>query len=112
MSALDLLNSTSFEEGKPYYGFSKLPIGNHEILKFRVVNNKQYMPNNVKTGLKHAILIELKDQVLFLPPYFSNKFVGEDGDICVAKVNELNGDMDKTFMYFGGARNNRCVIIH
>lgn len=109
MSALELLNSSNIEEGKPYYGFSKLAIGNHEIIKFRVVKNKQYIASNAKTGLKHAILVELKDQVLFLPPHFSRKFIGEDGDVCTAKVDELNADTDKTFLYFGGARANRYV---
>lgn len=102
---MDLLTSasrpkpknTEYEEGKPYYGFSKLSKGHHEVYKFRLVKNKMYKANAEKPMLKRILLVELKDEVLFLPQYFAEKFDDDD-----SKVDVLNNDGIKKFMYFGG----------
>lgn len=47
--------------------------------------------------LKRILLVELKDEVLFLPQYFAEKFDDDD-----SKVDVLNNDGIKKFMYFGG----------
>lgn len=103
-SAFDLLKSIG--DGKPYNGFAKLKIGNYEILNFRLVNNKMYKEkkegeekNNI---LKRILMVELKDQVLFLPQYFARQFNDDD-----EKIDELNNDGIKKFLFFGGARPNR-----
>lgn len=99
-SALDLLRSFG-EHGKPYFGFSDLRKGNHEILQFKLVKNVHYNKKNEKS-LKRVILVELKDQVLFLPEYFAQKFKDNP-----KKIDELNRDGVKKFLFFGGSRKNR-----
>lgn len=88
MSALKKL-----EETKPYYGFTKLRVGFHQIKLFRTVKNKFEKKDDVK-----SIMIELEDQVIFLPQYFRQKIY--DLDIC-----ELNSCINKNediFLHFGG----------
>lgn len=108
MSAMDLLtsppSSSSVDAGrKPYKGFSRLPYGYHEVFNFRLVKNKLYNPNVVNQNkLKRVLLVELVDQVLFLPQQFAYNF--EDSD---EKVNELNTDGVKKFMFFGGKAPNK-----
>lgn len=100
-SALDLLSSIG-GSSKEYNGFSKLDTGYHEIELFRLVKNKMYNENNedhVKNRLKRVLLVELKDEILFLPEYFA---VGLNDDD--AKVEELNNDGIKKYLYFGGKR--------
>lgn len=99
MSAFDLLNTT-WEEPKPYFGFTKLAHGNYEIVKFRLVKNKLYKPDNGK--LPRILLVELEDQILFLPEYFARRFKDDD-----SKVDELNNDGVKKFLHFGGSRPNK-----
>lgn len=102
MSAMDLLSGPVDTESKPYFGFSRLAIGYHEIIKFRFVMNKMYRADAEKPGLKRTILVELADQVLFLPEYFARKFEDDDD-----KITELNSDGIKKYMFFGGKRQNR-----
>lgn len=102
MSALNLLRSCGYQS-KPYIGFAKLSHGNHEIKRFRFVTNKLYNPESVKS-LKPILLVELADQVLFLPEYFAVNLNNDD-----KKVYELNSDGVKKFLYFGGARPNRLI---
>lgn len=81
------------EENKPYYGFTKLSIGFHRIALFRVVKNKFEKKEDVK-----SILVELEDQVIFLPQYFREKI--SDSDVC-----ELNSCINKNkdiYLHFGG----------
>lgn len=99
-SALSLLQSAS-SPNKPYHGFSKLQIGTYEIYHFRLVPNKLYNSKE-KKSLKKVLLIELKEQVLFLPDYFAAS-IREDEK----KVNELNTDGVRKFLCFGGARPNK-----
>lgn len=77
---------------KPYLGFAKLANGFHKIFSFSLTKNKFG-----KKGEK-SILVELDDQVLFLPKHFNSKIDGED-------VKELNEDIGKNkniYLYFGG----------
>lgn len=77
---------------KAYLGFAKLAIGYHKILCFRSAKNKFG-----KKGEK-SILIELDDQVLFLPQHFSTKINDDD-------IRELNASIEKNsavYVYFGG----------
>lgn len=111
-SALNLLRSYGQTEPKPtnnkpdlkpYIGFSKLKQGHYKIEKFRLVANKCYN-EKVEKSMKRVLLIELKDQVLFLPGYFAEKFQGENDD---QKVNLLNEDGVKKYIFFGGKRANK-----
>lgn len=111
-SALDLLTgikyvekpqseaSKTFKPSKPYFGFSKLQIGNHEIFSFRFVKNKLYNKYPENPGSERSLMVELKDQVLFLPEYIGSQF-------DEAKIVELNNDGVKKYMFFGGSRPNR-----
>lgn len=98
-SAFDLLRSFG-DDSKKYLGFKHLAHGNHEIVQFRLVKNKMYKPSNEKS-LKLSLLVELSGQVLFLPGYFAAKFQDADGE---KKVEELNNDGMKKYLFFGGTR--------
>lgn len=101
ISALNILKSFGMES-KPYNGFTHLPHGHYEIVMFKLVQNKMYNPKSEKS-FKRILMVELKDQVLFLPGYFAANFqFGGD-----KKVAELNSDGIKKFLYFGGKRSNR-----
>lgn len=97
-SALSLLKSCA-SDSKPYLGFTRLTHGNHEIVLFRLVKNKMYNPK-VAGSLKRSLLVELKDQVLFLPGYFAEKLQDD------VKVEELNTDGVKKYLFFDGKRPN------
>lgn len=97
-SALNLLKSVG---KKPYKGFSQLAVGNHHIHLFRLVPNRMYNSKD-KTSLKKVLLVELESEVLFLPEYFTAA-IGEDE----RKVEELNSDGVRKYLYFGGARPNK-----
>lgn len=86
---------------KPYLGFKKLRIGNHEIERFKVVNNKQYHEGAPESS-KKALMVELEDQVLFLPQYFFEQLQYDE-----QKVEELNNDGIRKYLYFGGERDNK-----
>lgn len=80
---------------KVYLGFAKLSLGYHQIHEFRSVKNKFGKKGD---GSARSILIELDDQVLFLPQYFNSK-------LCEADLIELNTGIEKkenVFLYFGG----------
>lgn len=95
-SAFDLLQTVC--EQKEYKGFKFLDIGYHEIIKFRFVKNK-FADSNGESN--RTLLVELKDEVLFLPQYFADIFNDDD-----SKIEQLNNDGIKKFLYFGGARQN------
>lgn len=79
--------------GKPYIGFAKLNLGYHSILEFRAVNTR-FTPKD-----ETSILIELNDQILFLPQYFRKKL--EDKDL--AELNSsIKNDNEKVYLEFGG----------
>lgn len=99
-SAFSLLSG--FNSSKPYSGFKNLAIGYYEIESFRFVKNKMYNENNeehVAKKLKRVLLVELKEEVLFLPEYFAVPFNDDD-----SKIDELNNDGVKKYLYFGGQR--------
>lgn len=80
---------------KVYLGFAKLSLGYHQILAFRTVKNKFGKKSD---GSAKSILIELEDQVLFLPQHFSQKLNDND-------LSELNSSIEKNecvYVYFGG----------
>lgn len=80
------------EPSKAYLGFAHLSVGYHKILEFRLTKNKYG-----KKGEK-SVLIELEDQVLFLPSYFKDKLTSDD-------ISELNSSIGKNipiYIFFGG----------
>lgn len=97
-SALGLLKAVA---KKPYLGFKSLKEGEYEILSFRLVKNKQFKGDDDKKKLKRVLLVELDNQVLFLPEYFATPFNDDD-----SKIEELNNDGVRKFLYFGGGRPN------
>lgn len=79
---------------KLYHGFAKLSIGYHEIRCFRSVRNKF----GKKGGSGKSIIVELEDQILFLPQYFWQKLNEND-------LQELNSSIENgeyVYLYFGG----------
>lgn len=80
---------------KPYYGFPNLPHGFHEISCFRMVKSKYAKKDSGTAG--KSLLVELIDQILFLPQYFSNNLNESD-------INEINSTNKKMYLYFGGLR--------
>lgn len=85
---------------KPYRGFAKLKQGDYPIAKFKLVRNKYYDAENVNS-VKRILLVELDDQVLFLPQIFASNFGDND-----ALIKTLNADEKKRFLCFGGAGEN------
>lgn len=92
MNALAKLRNIG--ESKPYQGFAKLNIGYHKIVCFRLVPNKFAKENNRD---EKSILVELEEEVLFLPQYFMNVLNKDD-------INELNSVDEIHYLYFGGKR--------
>lgn len=93
MNALKKLEEVN--PSKLYNGFAKLTIGFHKIECFRVVKNKFGKKSD---GTGKSIMIELKDQILFLPQYFWQKIDEED-------INELNSCINSNknvYLHFNG----------
>ena len=84
-----------FECSKPNTGFSQLEIGDHEILKFYFVRNRWY--DGLPGSVRRILMIELQDQVLFLPANYAKKF--NDSDKMLQAVND---DSTKRFIRFAG----------
>lgn len=80
---------------KPYHGFNKLSHGFHQIETFRVVKNKFGKKND---GSNKSILIELSNEVLFLPQYFWGKLTEED----LKSLNSSIESGEHVYIYFGG----------
>lgn len=95
--AADLIDDP-FAPEKPYNGFDELPIGNYEILSFAFVRNQYYDPDD-KRSPPRIIMIELSDQILFLPPYMALKLRDDD-----EKLKSLNEDGVKRYLCYGGRR--------
>lgn len=93
---MDILKKLqNVKPNKPYRGFARLALGYHAIECFRIVKNKFGKKNDVSAK---SILIELVDEVLFLPQHFT-KILNEDA------VQQLNSTIDKgesVYIYFGG----------
>lgn len=93
MNALRKLKDV--QPNKPYHGFARLEEGHHKIVSFRIVKNKF---GKKAEGSGKSVLVELSEEVLFLPQYFGQK-IGEDD------VRELNTSIDKgesIYLFFGG----------
>jgi hypothetical protein len=63
------------QNAKAYRGFVNLENGYHQILSFRVVKNKFFKKNE---GTAKSIVVELSNEVLFLPQHFMQKLDEED----------------------------------
>lgn len=96
MAAIDLFNPYAFS--KPYRGFESLPIGNHEVISFKLIRNRYYNPE-ILNSMRRVLLAELHDQVLFLPAYMAFNFNDDDN-----LVNALNNDGIKRYLCFEGRR--------
>lgn len=83
---------------KPYHGFGQLAVGYHKIESFRLVKNKFADKESDKN--QKTILVELEDQVLFLPQYFMNA-------INESEIDELNSADEVHYLYYGGKRENK-----
>lgn len=93
MNALKKLENV--KPHKPYHGFGKLQNGVHKIECFRVVKNKFSKKGE---GSSKSILIELEEQVLFLPQYFWDKINEND-------IRDLNSGIDSNqyvYLFFEG----------
>lgn len=93
MDVLKKLEDT--KPNKPYNGFTKLSIGIHQIMGVRFVKNKFGKKGD---GSSKSILVELEDEVLFLPQYFTQKLSKED-------VHDLNSSIqsnENVYIFFGG----------
>lgn len=93
MNALKKLETV--HPNKPYHGFTKLKIGSHEVVNFRTIKNKFGKKSD---GSNKSILVELKEEVVFLPQYFWQKLNEED----LKELNESIQAKDCIYLYFGG----------
>lgn len=94
MSVLQKLADLS--PNKPYFGFTKLTIGFHQIIHFKSVKNKFDQKKGDKAT--KSVLAELKDQVVFLPAYISQKLSESDLRELNATI-KANGEI---YLHFGG----------
>lgn len=92
---MNVLKKLENESNKPYRGFTKLSKGCHEIVNFRVVKNKFGKKSD---GSNKSILVELEDQVLFLPQYFNQKLNNDE----LNQLNESIAANEKVYLFFGG----------
>lgn len=79
-------------QNKPYYGFAKLTLGYHEVFNFRIVKNKFGKKND------KSILVELSDEIIFLPQHFSEKLNDQD----LRELNTCIENGTKVYLNFGG----------
>lgn len=75
---------------KPYYGLSKMDKGYYKICSFRTVKNR-YADGET------CVLVELINEVIFLPKYLAADLNEED-------ITSLNTDGVTKYLYFGGKR--------
>lgn len=93
---MNVLKKLEFvQPNKPYLGFNKLSIGYHQICCFRSVKNKFGKKGE---GSAKSILLELDDQVVFLPQYFWQKI--NEKDMC--DLNTLIETGENIYLHFGG----------
>lgn len=59
-----------------------------------------YDPESETPQLKRVVLVELKEEVLFLPEHFAINFQKENEKL----LDSLNQDGVKKYLYFGGKR--------
>lgn len=85
MEVLKKLNTSASDTGKPYFGLPKLTLGYHEVISFRETHGKY----------GKSVVVELKDQVIFLPQYLVQQLNSKD-------IEDLNNSEETVFLYFGG----------
>lgn len=85
------------DNGKKYRGFKSLPIGYHPIERFRAVKTK-YGKKEKDGTIGLSILVELKDEILFLPQFWCDKITPSD----MAELNEAIENKQEVYLYFGG----------
>lgn len=83
MNVIKKLNQVESE--KPYHRFSKLSIGYHEIVLFRIIHGRY----------GQSVIAELENEVIFLPSYLGKKLDEND-------ISELNACEEQIYLYFGG----------
>lgn len=83
MNALKKLKSINIE--KPYHGLPNLTPGYHEVYAFRESTGRY----------GRGIIVELKNEIIFLPQFMVEKLDQED-------VRELNDSNERLFLFFGG----------
>lgn len=88
---------------KPCTPFDKLDTGYYEVIKFKLVKNRFYRQNSENPGAEKSLIVELANQVLFLPSYISKNFAGPNE----YRVAELNNSSEKIFLYYGGSSERR-----
>lgn len=72
MSTLRDFFKSDFENPKPYKGFKNLSRGVYKIFKFKMVKNKFIKDGGDSS--KFSVMVELENQVLFLPQHLAKKF--------------------------------------
>lgn len=93
MNILKKLEDSS--ANKPYNGFAKLHPDFYRILSFRCVKNKF----GVKTdGSNRSVIVELEDEILFLPQHFCQKLTNED----IYELNSCIESDENFYLFFGG----------
>lgn len=95
MEALKKLQEATLSTGKPYRGFNNLPVGYHQVFRLRSVKNKF---GKKASGTSKSILVELEDQVVFLPQYFWQKINEKD----IENLNSFIDGGEEIYLYFGG----------
>lgn len=88
MNALEKLSESISD--KPYNGFPKLPLGYHKIVLFRETNGRY----------GRSVIAELKNEVIFLPQYLSQKLDEDD-------IDELNSSDENLYLFFGGGKKKK-----
>lgn len=100
ISTVDLFKFNSkpagIKKSKPYHGFSKLAIGEHQICNFKLVKNRFFNVES-ENSLKRILMVELEDQILFLPQIFASK-LNDSSDL----IKVINSDGVKRFLCFNG----------
>lgn len=103
MSHLKDFFRPEFESSKPYHGFRELARGKHRIVRFKLVRNKFAREESEASGSAvspMAIMVELENEVLFLPKHLARKFAGNPDS-----VREINECGITFYLYFAGKRN-------
>lgn len=93
---MDLFHN--YDTTKPCNSIKNLVEGSYEIIKFRLVCNNFYSPDR-ENSPRRVILVELQNQVTFLPQYMATNFRDDD-----QLVDELNNDGKKRFLCIDGHR--------
>lgn len=104
MSNLKDFFKPEFESSKPYRGFKELAHGRHKIIRFKLVRNKfaadAESEGSSSTSSPISVMVELEDEVLFLPQHLGRKF--NNNPETVRQINESGITF---YLYFAGKHN-------